>query len=120
MARGELDIDDLYRRYAPMVYRRVLRFFGPLLRERDLDIECALDPTAVRAHFDGQRIEQVMTNLLGNAIRYSPRGGTIRVASARLDTSRRKPVRAFPTGGFAETGVLGDESLVQRRVPHVA
>ncbi len=39
------------------------------------------DPQApVEGVWDGPRLEQVVTNLLSNAVRYSPHGGTVRVA----------------------------------------
>jgi len=36
-------------------------------------------PTPVEGLWDGPRLEQVVTNLLSNAVRYSPQGGTVRV-----------------------------------------
>ncbi|OJT21304.1 histidine kinase [Archangium sp. Cb G35] len=35
---------------------------------------------AVEGIWDGPRLEQVITNLLANAVRYSPQGGTVRVS----------------------------------------
>ena len=35
---------------------------------------------AVEGLWDGPRLEQVITNLLANAVRYSPQGGTVRVS----------------------------------------
>lgn len=39
----------------------------------------------VEAHCDAQRIEQVVMNLIANALKYSPRGGTIRVTVSKDD-----------------------------------
>ena len=51
----------------------------PLLEERRLEIAVDVTPRGLRARFDRLRLEQILTNLLGNAIRYSPVAGTIRV-----------------------------------------
>ena len=51
---------------------------------RDLKIEVAIDPDVPLAWADADRIEQVLLNLLDNAIKYSRPGGsiTLRVAAA--------------------------------------
>jgi PAS domain S-box-containing protein len=45
--------------------------------------ELSIAPGAYRVLADRQRLEQVLNNLLGNAVKYSPKGGTIRVTLAR-------------------------------------
>ena len=59
----------------------VATFLKPLLEEHQLTIRLALDPEDPRARFDPLRIEQVLTNLLGNAIKYAREGGTIEIST---------------------------------------
>lgn len=68
-----------------------------------LTTQCADDLPRVNA--DAQRIEQVLRNLIGNALRYTPEGGTISVQcvvdSASSEVSRQKSsviVRVSDTG----------------------
>jgi signal transduction histidine kinase len=62
----------------------VIAFLRPLLDERDLIVELHLAPDAIWAHFDPGRVEQVVTNLLGNAIRYSKPGTAVQVRSRSI------------------------------------
>jgi signal transduction histidine kinase len=57
----------------------VASFLKPMLETRGLEIRVALDPQLPPARFDPVRVEQVLTNLLANAIRYASAGGTIHV-----------------------------------------
>jgi signal transduction histidine kinase len=40
---------------------------------------------AVRGHWDADRLDQVLTNLVSNALKYSPDGGEVRVRAERCD-----------------------------------
>lgn len=44
---------------------------------REAGVTLAVVPQPGALHVDPDRVIQVMTNLLGNAVRYSPRGGTV-------------------------------------------
>jgi len=64
----------------------VVGFLKPLLDERKQTLELDLDPLAARARFDPMRVEQVLTNLIGNALKHGPPGSAIRVSSRPIET----------------------------------
>jgi len=63
----------------------VVGFLKPLLGERRQTLELDLDPAAARARFDPMRVEQVLTNLVGNALKHGRAGGLIRVSSRAIE-----------------------------------
>lgn len=80
-ARGGVELECSEALLAPTL-EAVADLVAPLLEQKRLSLEIALDPAALRARFDALRVEQVLSNLLGNAIRHAPPGSTIRVTSA--------------------------------------
>jgi signal transduction histidine kinase len=58
--------------------RATLDLFEPATRTHELVLDVPDAP--VRLRCDAMRIEQVLTNLVSNAIKYSPKGGPVRVA----------------------------------------
>ncbi len=87
--------------------RGLLESLTPLLDERGQHVETVWGG-ASRVLFDGGRIEQVVTNLVTNAVRHGRAGGRIRVSTDLVAAPRRKgPV----------VGVLAErDERVQARV----
>jgi two-component system sensor histidine kinase KdpD len=63
----------------------MLTSLAPLWADKELQVDVDLDPDVLEVAFDAARIEQVLTNLLTNAIRYGRRDGTVRIGSVRCD-----------------------------------
>ncbi len=73
-------------------------------------------PEAVAVTADQQRVEQVVANLVGNAIKYSPRGGTVTVALEERPGEVVVSVRDDGIGVTAEEiAVIGREPFVRGR-----
>jgi heavy metal sensor kinase len=74
---------------------RVADVLEPLARERDVRLEVGGDPVEVSA--DRGLVSRVVSNLVGNALRYAPRGTEVEVVinrssvGARLSVSDRGP-----------------------------
>lgn len=68
---------------------RVYRKFAALAKDRHIKLERTEEnPSLVLEAADGDRLEQVLTNLLDNAFRHTTEGAGIRIAAARLETSK--------------------------------
>jgi signal transduction histidine kinase len=66
--------------------------FGEEARRRDIDFRLDEDPETPTIVTDGDRVLQVITNLLANAFRWTPDGGTVQLASELVDGSVRVDV----------------------------
>ena len=64
--------------------RSSLELTAPSFRRRSISVESAIAPGAV-VHARADELAQVVSNLLQNAIRYTPAGGTVRVEVGRDD-----------------------------------
>ncbi|WEX01464.1 ATP-binding protein [Rhodococcus sp. RCBS9] len=56
---------------------------APRFADRGVELTTALPPQPITAEVDRQRIEQILANLLENALRHTPSGGSVTVTLAR-------------------------------------
>jgi PAS domain S-box-containing protein len=79
----------------------------PAAEARGVRLEAILDPSAGPVSGDPQRLQQVIWNLVSNAIKFTPKGGHIEVTLQRVDSHVETCV--------ADSGIGMDQALV----PHV-
>jgi PAS domain S-box-containing protein len=82
--------------------RRIARGLGPLSRRQRIRVSVSI-PSGLAVRADPGQLEQVLQNLLGNALKYNRRGGRVRITARRADG--RAVIAVRDTG----IGIAGDE-----------
>lgn len=109
--------DDLYD--FPALLREVVDHLQPIAQKKDLDLQLHIEGTFPLLKADPERIEQLVTNLVANALKFT-REGRVIVAARRLEPGTTLQGWETPeTGGVAvsvkDTGV-GISPDVQARL----
>jgi signal transduction histidine kinase len=89
-----------------LLAERVVRSFEASFERKGVALTLEAEPAEVQG--DHLRLPQVVTNLLSNALRHTPEGGTVRVR-----------VRALPDGGTALSVEDDGEGIPAADLPHV-
>ena len=83
-----------------------LRLIAPRVDEKTLRVGTSLVPGVFRVRADPDKLAQVIHNVMDNAVRYTPRGGTVRIdgraeADGRVRLTFVNDCDAPPPGDFA-------------------
>jgi signal transduction histidine kinase len=84
--KGSLRMERVRYDLAVVVREVVQRYIDATLEE-GRHVFTVEAPASVPAHGDQSRVEQLLMNLVGNAVKYSPSGGNVRVAVTAADGS---------------------------------
>ena len=70
----------------------------PQAEQKHIHLETNLQPGLPPVWIDGDRIAQVLNNLIGNALRYTPEGGRITIRGSHLKLANRIEISVEDTG----------------------
>src|SRR5579871_638904 len=68
---------------------KVVQHWEPTSDRHTFVLETDASTAEVTGHWDARRVEQILNNLIGNALKYSPEGGEVRV-QVRTDEQRKQ------------------------------
>jgi len=85
---------------APLIQRATVEM-GPLVEAKRIRLETNVSRELPIIKFDGERMLQALRNLIGNAVKFTPDGGEVRISAQPID--RKVEVSVMDTGpGIAE------------------
>jgi len=72
---------------------QVIETLSPLIRENDVKIDLELKPGTEQVPVDEERIFRAFMNVVHNAVKFSPRGGRVKIIMENVDEKSGKWVR---------------------------
>lgn len=69
----------------------ILSSFRPQAEGKSIRLEAQLPDDLPTVYGDREKIEQILVNLVGNALKFTPEGGTIRIRAERLPRNGEEP-----------------------------
>jgi signal transduction histidine kinase len=73
--------------------QRIREMWTPVFEQKGVLLQCPATPEDLRFSFDSQKLQQVISNLLENALRFTPAGGRVTVSAALHFWDRRSERR---------------------------
>jgi len=101
MEAGMMTFNFERKEVAPLI-NRVVEEMGPLIRAKQITLETKIPGKLPSIQIDSERILQVLRNLIGNALKFTPAEGAVRVSVWSVDDGVRVSVADTGPGIPAE------------------
>jgi two-component system sensor histidine kinase GlrK len=102
MEAGMMSYDFTVTNFEPLLKRAVVEI-APLLEAKQISLENGVDGSLPPVRMDAEKILQVLRNLLGNAVKFSPKGGHVRIVAKAADGKLEVSVQDSGPGIAAES-----------------
>ena len=102
MEAGMMAYDFTLTNFDPLL-KRAVGEIAPLLEAKQILLESGIDKALPALRMDAERILQVLRNLLGNAVKFTPKGGQVRVVVKAADGKLEVAVQDSGPGIAAES-----------------
>ena len=120
MEAGMMVYDFEVTHVDPLIKRAVAEI-TPLVEAKRITLESDVEGTLVPVRIDPERILQVLRNLLGNAVKFTPTGGLVRIAAKPADGNLAISVKDSGPGIAAEslTSIFEKFNQGSRQTPYI-
>jgi two-component system sensor histidine kinase GlrK len=71
-------------RLIPLI-NKVVEEIGPIAEARKIGVETEIDPGLPLLRLDGERMLQALRNIIGNATKFTPNGGKVKISAQPVD-----------------------------------
>ncbi|WP_243386470.1 ATP-binding protein [Bacillus kexueae] len=97
MEAGHISLNYESLSLQPFIEKVIRKFYKPA-KEKNIDLSVTWENEVKEAHFDPDRIEQVLTNLIDNALRHTNSGGFVKLTIQKTETGLKMDVQDSGSG----------------------
>ena len=94
---------DVQRVELPTVIDAALEVVRPAAEAKGVRLQSVIEPLGVTVHGDPNRLQQIIWNLVSNAVKFTPKGGRVQLVLARVNS--HVEIRVSDTGEGIAAGV---------------
>jgi two-component system sensor histidine kinase GlrK len=102
MEAGMMTYDFEITTLEPLI-RRAIAEITPLVEAKQINLESAIEAQLPRLKLDSERILQVLRNLIGNAVKFTPKAGYVRIVARPVNGNLEVSVKDSGPGIPAES-----------------